>query len=677
MARPADPMTPFRVKEHHDKSYTYAFVWRKKKDDVTQIERRCQFLIGRLDDNYRFTPNSDFMLLDVEERRKFIFPESWDIAAVHKMNGINYKPLVPISPPTGNPVDEPLSSDVINGTDSIEPTDTADAPELTGSPPTSTPVSYDNQLYGNVWLLEQWAIQRGVFDDLMTVFNNDYGKVSDILSLAIYRIVENRSFNRINRWRVTHKIMSDRNFYSGYITRFTQSIGESHRMKYIECRAKRQPKDTTLSADSTTRSGYGRHLVDVRWGHNKDDVNLKCSVEAYVYSLTTHEAVYYRRFSGDTSDMITISTIIKDLENAGFSLDSLLFITDRGYSSSDNMARYVSNECSFITCVKVNCKLVTDVLLKVNYDVVGYATNLEYDEELGLFYGQFDANEYTVMMDDGSLFTVTGIKVNVYYDPKDRQAEITSVHRAIDAEKKAAAKIRAGSMKVSDVSGLKSVLKHFFSVTEIKKKKKGKEVTPEEEKDSSPESDERFYVQFGDKRYIVEFDVNKEKVAYAKCGFFASCMYKLDIGALEAYVQYVSRDEHEKSFFCLKDDENADKQECSTEESQIGRSFIYFVGNTLLTSAKFVWKQKLSEEFSSFYEVLDTMESIRYTQHPENSFMTVFTNEQISICQAFGIEPPIECLPSVAKESLRKKLYPQKRGRRKKDASEDIEDTAD
>ena len=63
-------------------------------------------------------------------------------------------------------------------------------------------------------------------------------------------------------------------------------------MNLIKLRLNRQPKNSILDCDSTTRSAWGKCLADIRWGHNKDNDKLKKTVETIVYSLTTHEPIY-------------------------------------------------------------------------------------------------------------------------------------------------------------------------------------------------------------------------------------------------------------------------------------------------------------------------------------------------------------------------------------------------
>ena len=137
-------------------------------------------------------------------------------------------------------------------------------------------------------------------------------------------------------------------------------------MTLIKLRLKRQPKGALLDCDSTTKSGWGTCLVDLCWGTNKDNPKLQNTVEAYVYSLTTHEPVYYRSFPGYTSDISTIRTILADLKALG--IEDVVFIADRGYPSEENLAALVEASLPFLMCAKVGCKPIVSLLQEVKYD---------------------------------------------------------------------------------------------------------------------------------------------------------------------------------------------------------------------------------------------------------------------------------------------------------------------
>ena len=137
--------------------------------------------------------------------------------------------------------------------------------------------SFNNRLYGSFWLLENIAYKIGLFDDLLKVFNDNILRVNEIFSLSIYPYLSGKTYNRFARWQNAHKTLVDYHLKSPYITKMSQNITDDHRMNLIKLRLNRQPKNSILDCDSTTRSAWGKCLADIRWGHNKDNDKLKNS----------------------------------------------------------------------------------------------------------------------------------------------------------------------------------------------------------------------------------------------------------------------------------------------------------------------------------------------------------------------------------------------------------------
>lgn len=658
MARKADPHTPYIVRDGIINGYRYAYVQkmveRGKPPDL--VMKRRKVFLGTLNNDNVFEPNKTFRLMDINERRQLIFPKNWDISIAQSFDAgpKNTESVIePINSTEEHIVNNPTNVGIVKKLgeqksrmpeESIEEQQSIDATESAGEQDnyfvsvTASNLCNSCKIYGSVWLMEQIAEKKGLIEDLITVFDGDICAVNDVLTLAIYVIVESRSFNRIDRWLNTHKALSDHRFGSDYVTRFTQTITEDHRLKLIGARVSRQPKGSVGSIDSSSRSGYGKCLVNLRYGHNKDRDDLPCTLEVYVYSLTTHEPIYYKRMPGNTSDMVTIRIIITDLKELGIREDDLTFMTDRGYCSKENMGIFHKMGYPFLMCAKINQMPVINCLMQIEYDEIGLPTNMEYDAEAKLYYTQRDAADFDMTLEDGTLYTVHGIKVNMFMNPDERLADATRIKQRIQEEKKMVAEYESGRKPIPLLKTLNTSLNYYSGKVD---KETGK----------------------------ITFIYKKEAAdkSYAQCGFFASCMYKYDMNGIEAYREYKTRDEHEKNFFCLKQDEGADMQDCSSEEGAEGRGFIYFVGLIMLNTLKHTWKTKLKPKIKTSYDVLDAMEEIRFSEYISgNSHMTTFTTEQIEICDAFGIQPPIESMTSTAKEQWRKKHNPKKRGRKTK-----------
>ena len=53
--------------------------------------------------------------------------------------------------------------------------------------------------------------------------------------------------------------------------------------------------------------------MDIRWGHNKEHLPLKQTLEVIVYSLTSHLPIYYLELPGNMPDSRTIEMIVTEL----------------------------------------------------------------------------------------------------------------------------------------------------------------------------------------------------------------------------------------------------------------------------------------------------------------------------------------------------------------------------
>ena len=340
MSRKTDPNTRYCVRIHKDRGYTYASVQETAISPKSGKKYPRTRNLGTLDANMVFMPNASFRMMPVEERTKYIFPEGWDISRATILN----------APPQteddqaghdsgGRPSDE--HEQVLRPPGDADKTEDEGTACKAPSLPSDTILDqYNNRLYGAFWLLEQISRECGLYDDLKETFGGNMAKVNEVLSLAFFPYLSGKNYSRFARWQNTSKTLLDYPLKPSAITRLAQSITDSDRMNLIKMRLKRLPEGARLDCDSTSRSAWGKCLADIRWGRNKDNPKLRNTVEAVVYSLTTHEPIYYRSFPGNTSDMSTIRTILADLDALG--IKDVVFITDRGYSSGENISAMVS-----------------------------------------------------------------------------------------------------------------------------------------------------------------------------------------------------------------------------------------------------------------------------------------------------------------------------------------------
>jgi transposase len=542
---------------------------------------------GTVDERQKFIPGSPFFLASPEERARLIFPEDWDMSEAMKLTGLRRQ---------GRPVCDGCV----------------------------------NQLYGDIWLLEQIAGKTGIRQDLEVVFNGNHEIVDDILTLAIFPYLTKFTYNRVTRWQKLAHTASSRELTPTEITRLTQSITEQHRMELLKLRAARLGKDELCAVDSTSRAAYGDSLADIRWGRNKEHLPLEQALEVVVYTLSGHMPIYYRTFPGNMPDSRSLEVIFTDLEHAGFK--DLILITDRGYETLRNLEKYILRGQSMIMCAKTSHKEAVKAIRELG-EFGARPDGMEVDSDARIYYRQYDI-DYEVESIGVSTKKSDRLKLNLYFDPIRRGIELMELDIALSAQKAA----------LDELLKNKSIL----------------------DRDATIKSDYCYYkVSYvPETRVIQSFEINEKKVAKTRrsSGFFSIMTHKLDFDAMKTYRTYRLRDEQEKYFQQMKDQMVSDRQRNWSEEGKTGRLFMLFISLVLSSYVRHIWKStNLHDTFSSSLDILDEMRPIRYIEHTNRAkVITPFVGAQVDICKAFGFDIPEGCTPTYVS---RQKPPKRKRGR--------------
>ena len=612
--RPKNPDTDYKVIIHQPNGYRYAATQPHIKDPKTGVTRRRYCYWGDVSEDLKFFPNDRFLLASPSERARLIFPEGWDLSEIQSLCTAEDAP----------PVMDPC---LVN-----------DGSAFTGtvrlSPATD---QYNNRFYGGTWFLWGIAVNKHIVEDLLKVFHDDLVAVNDILTLAMFPIITKKNYNQVERWQGYTKAPSTHPLSPSFITRFTQKITDNHRMQFLKLRINRQAPKALVACDSTTRSAYGKCLADIRWGKNKDNEQLQNTLEVVVYSLNTHEPIYYRTSAGNENDSRTLRTIITDLQKLGCT--DLMVVFDRGYETDENVTDMIRHDQSFLICGKVGQKPVYSSIQKVLYDADGLPANMSYYPKEHVYTAQFEENRTLLMdpEDPGSQKTVT-LKVNLYLDMADRMEELTRIKEAVREEE--------SCIKAFIASGKEASV---LNVALLQK------VCPYHALDVDPETD-KLVCRLKDKQ------VTK---AMNTAGFFSSVSYKIEGGAAEQMALYALRDEQEKYFEEMKEQLGFSVQRNSSEDGKTGRLFILFIGLILHSQIRRIWSQKLKKDYPSSVDVLHEMLPVRYAEYADgSSHVTGFTDPQVAICKAFDLPVPEECL-SATQKAVARRNSGGKRGRPK------------
>lgn len=593
MARPIKEETTYKVTLHVNGAYRYASTRPRVITEAGKKNGNKSIHWGTVTEDLKFMPNAKFIYLPVEERKKYIFPEGWDLSELDKLS-------------SDRKAGRPASSD-----------------------------EDKNRLYGATWFLERAAEVTGIRTDLEKVFDGNKDLVDDIMTLAMFPYITNFSYSRLARWQQIEKSPSKRTLTPCDITRLTQSITEKHRMELLRLRAARLGKEEMCCVDSTSRTAYGDSLTDIRWGHNKEGLALPQTLEVVIYTLNEHMPVYYRTFPGNMPDSRSIETIMTDVEHAGF--HDLVFITDRGYTSIQNIEKYILKDQRAIMCVKVGLKIVLDKIKELgNFSAKPDGMNIDVVSKL--YYKQYDL-DYEVKSKGETLKKADRLKLNLYFNSALRGEQQRNLDVKIAGQELSIEMAIANKEEVTDEKGFAN--EHDF-----------------------------FKIELNTDATIKSYCLNEKKYedATITMGFFANMTHKLDMTAPEALANYKLRDEQEKYFQQMKSEMNSDRQRNWSEDGKTGRLFVLFISLILGSFVRHKWKStSLKDKFGSSLDILDEMRSIRCIEHKGRAkHITPFVGTQVDICKAYGFEIPKGCEPNYKSRKPGKK-----RGRPKKEDKND------
>ena len=593
--RPAKANSIYKVSIHKNNGRMYAVTHPYTTGE--DGKRRYSYKNwGTVDDGGRFHPNSAYFYATLEERRRLIFPAEWDLSEIKVLSGTGHRGAVEYE---GGDLD---------------------------------------RMYGPTWFLDNVARATGLLDDLQKVFGGNLEKAQDVLTLAYYLFLDNRTYAHIEKWQREVKAPSVHTLTSSSITRLAQGITEQNRMDLFRLRAKRMSKGEYCAVDSTSVSTYGFHLVDIRWGHNKEHLPLKQTLEVIVYSLTSHLPIYYLELPGNEPDSRTLDMIMTELEHAGFK--NIILITDRGYESLKNLELCIAKGQKLITSVKCSQGEPLKAIKSIDLST-GVPEGMVFSKETGLFYRQYDL-DYQVQGNGDHVIKADRLKLNLYYDIHKRADDLARVQMAI--------------------ANQEEVLQAVMET--------GKPV-PKEDRDTFRKENNFMKIAFWKSGKLRSYEVDRDAVRKATLtsGFFASKTLGLDLNPMEAKFNYGMRDEQEKTFMMQKGTLGEDRLRVCTESSKHGRMFICFVALILASYVRHMrdTKEELRDAFPSTESILEEMRTIRCIEHDgHRKFITPFVGAQVTICDAFGFEIPEGCRPTYTSRKSTK----GKRGRPAKPQTE-------
>ena len=459
---------------------------------------------------------------------------------------------------------------------------------------------YMRLFYGATYLLDSIGDKLGVTDDLRRCFPDMY---KQILSVVYYLILEDKNpLYRFEKWGQTHKHPWGDNIFSQRSSEIFSSISDDTIQQFFRLQGRRRSESEYWAYDITTISSYSECLRQIQYGHSKDDNGLPQLKLAIVFGEQSKLPFYYRKLAGNIPDLMTVKTLLSELELFGFKKVKL--VMDRGFYREENINGLLKDHLKFLVAVKMSLKYVRAALDKV-YDV--FRTFEYYNEDYELYsttvpyewpYSQARPYKRDILEQKRRVY------IHLYYNIDKAAEDQKNFDRVLMRLRK---ELVSGERK----SEHEKLYKKYFTVK------------------STPARGIRVTVK--------EDAVKKAKRYY---GFFA-LLSNDKMNSITALELYRNKDLVEKAFGNLKERLNFRRTLVSSEQSLNGKLFIEFVALIYLS---YLSKQMQDTHLYKDYTMvglLDKLDVIECFEYPGHRLQVgEVLDKQRDIYLALGIEPP-------------------------------------
>jgi transposase len=395
---------------------------------------------------------------------------------------------------------------------------------------------YARLFYGATYLLDSIGDKLGVTKDLRQCFPDMY---KQMLSIVYYLIMEDKNpLYRFEKWGQTHKHPYGHDISSQRSSEIFSEINEDAIQQFFRLQGKRRTEQEYWAYDITTISSYSECLKQVQYGHSKDDDGLPQLNLALVFGEQSNLPFYYRKLAGNIPDVMTVKTLLSDLEILGFKRVKL--VMDRGFYRAENINGLLKEHLKFLVAVKMSLKYVRKELDKVYDDLLTFEYYNE-DYELYSTTVVYEWNYTQVQPYKGDILKEKRrVYLHLYYNIDKSTEDQKSFDRKLMELKN---ELLSGNRCLEH----EKLYKKYFTVK------------------STPVRGVRVTVN--------EDAVKKAKRYY---GFF-SLLSNEKMGSIAALELYRNKDLVEKAFGNLKERLNFRRALVSSEQSLNGKLFVEFV----------------------------------------------------------------------------------------------------
>ncbi len=279
--------------------------------------------------------------------------------------------------------------------------------------------------------LSNLALKCGIAASLRSTFGKKDGR--RFLDYDIYLFLESGSADCYEDWSFHQLLSADSEPMDGRaISKLLQLCSDEAwdkfwKERYEHSKAINQaPMNKKISRfcafDSTSISTYSV-MDDAAFGHAKQDANLKQINLAVVFDQFSGDLVYAFTYDGSINDKATYAYAIGRMTQAGFPMDEIILITDRGYYSNFNSNTLLNESVHFLSGVPISKNSVEEKwILEKGRDI----------QDNPLFWNAMYETSYFTLASDK--WVVDGVErqtyTHIYYSPRiatEQKAEFNNM----------------------------------------------------------------------------------------------------------------------------------------------------------------------------------------------------------------------------------------------------------
>ena len=561
---------------------------------------------------------------EIQWRPWFIeqFPDLLKLRAFKTESGIEFKPL------------EPDEKDEVQVADRLVP-----------------PKVVEKKFAGLYWAVSQALAQTGMGSALKRVFGK-YHRDLKLASIVTYILAKRNGgvmhlyppFARthylpwpkeLDDWQLSHLLsnIDDDDLNRFFAEQFREYLN-NHKALFNRDR----PSHLILALDSTSISTYSENLPLAERGKNKDGDDLKQINYLLLCDELTGMPIYGKLLKGNVVDVSTIhnlhadlALLFKDVENK----PEIVFTTDRGYESTENLELMLRNGYSFVMRSNIRNQWIVD-------EVDALRAKLEDYNNYNVFIKQYMASSEVVYKYDAN--PVAGKKkqnnaqakiyLHAYYDDNLRQdkhdnlrCNISSAREAYNTQVQALYDSNKATVENLAKISINSTLRKFIDT----------------------------YCYFDAKGYAM-VDAQKVNAKLKNAGVMVILSNTLSDPKL-AYLAYSKRMTVERNFENFKSALSIDRPHVSNHRSLLGRFMCEYIASAVYIlfqnrikdyeETEASKKDKLMLTNLSLPRVLDELDTIAMTCYDQGGYFDEIAGKYITLYKALGIPVPDRYLKGI------------------------------